>query len=107
MPAIVFLLIIYRETSMTFIRLVAIQKGVTIAARKGGKVKTVFYIISGFFTLAIESALRLGLFTQEDSVVITGKIISLGFFILCLALSYISFMDYLIAFKNVLLGKKK
>jgi CDP-diacylglycerol--glycerol-3-phosphate 3-phosphatidyltransferase len=107
MPAIILLLIIYRELSMTFIRLVAIHEGVAIGARKGGKTKTVLYIVSSFFTLGIESALRLGLFTQGDSPIKTGKIISLGLFIICLALSYISFADYLVAFRSVLLNKKK
>ena len=107
MPAIILLLIIYREFSMTFIRLVAIQEGVAIGARKGGKTKTVLYIISSFFALGIESALRIGLFTPEDLTIKTGKIICMGLFILCLAVSYISFADYLIAFGNLLVKKNK
>jgi CDP-diacylglycerol--glycerol-3-phosphate 3-phosphatidyltransferase len=107
MPAIILLLIIYREISMTFIRLVAIQEGVAIGARKGGKTKTVLYIVSSFFTLCIESVLRLGLFKPEDLVIQTGKTISLALFALCLLVSYISFVDYLIAFRNVLLNKNK
>jgi len=107
MPAIILLLIIYREISMTFIRLVAIQAGVAIGARKGGKAKTVLYIISCFFTLAIESAVRLGLFNTGDFPIQAGKIVSLGLFILCLIFSYISFVDYLIAFGNLLLKKNK
>ena len=107
MSALILLLIIYREISMTFIRLVAIQEGVAIGARKGGKTKTVLYIISSFSALVIESALRIGLLAPEDSTVKTGKIICFGLFILCLVVSYISFVDYLIAFWNVLLNKKK
>jgi CDP-diacylglycerol--glycerol-3-phosphate 3-phosphatidyltransferase len=107
MPAIILLLIIYREISMTFIRLVAIQEGVAIGARKGGKTKTVMYIITCFFTLAVESGLRLGLFGAGDLAVRGGKVASLVFFILCLALSYISFIDYIICFRNVLLNKTR
>jgi CDP-diacylglycerol--glycerol-3-phosphate 3-phosphatidyltransferase len=107
MPAIILLLIIYREISMTFIRMVAIQEGVAIGARKGGKTKTVLYIISCFFTLAVEGSLRLGLFNAGDLPIRAGKIASLALFVLCLALSYISFIDYLINFKNVLLKKSK
>ena len=105
MPAFILLLIIYREISMTFIRLVAIQKGVTIAARMGGKTKTVLYILAFFFTLLIESALRLGLLNNEDSPVQTCKLISLVLFILCLVLSYFSFADYLINFRKELSKK--
>ena len=107
MPAIILLLIIYREISMTFIRLVAIQEGVAIGARKGGKTKTVLYIISSFFALCIESALRIGLLAPEDPMVKIGKIIGFVLFTLCLAISYISFVDYLIAFRSVLLNKNK
>jgi CDP-diacylglycerol--glycerol-3-phosphate 3-phosphatidyltransferase len=103
MPAVILLLIIYREISMTFIRLVAIQEGVAIGARKGGKTKTVLYIVSCFFTLTIESALRLGLFSAADFPVRAAKLVSLALFILCLVLSYISFADYLICFRKVLI----
>jgi CDP-diacylglycerol--glycerol-3-phosphate 3-phosphatidyltransferase len=107
MPAIILLLIIYREISMTFIRLVAIQEGVAIGARKGGKTKTVLYILSGFFALAIESALRLNLLVPEAPLVRICKLIALVLFILCLAASYISFADYLIHFRGLLVKKDK
>jgi CDP-diacylglycerol--glycerol-3-phosphate 3-phosphatidyltransferase len=106
MPAIILLLIIYRELSMTFIRLVAIQEGVAIGARKGGKTKTVLYIISCFFALAIESALRLGRLSADDFLITAGKFVSLGLFVLCLVLSYTSFIDYLICFRKVLIKGK-
>jgi len=106
MPGVIFLCIIYRELGMTFIRMVAMQKGVTIAARSGGKVKTVIYIVSSSFALLIESSLRLGLFNAGDFPIPTGKLISLLLFILCLVLSYISFADYLISFRKVLLKGK-
>jgi CDP-diacylglycerol--glycerol-3-phosphate 3-phosphatidyltransferase len=102
MPGFILLFIIYREISMTFIRLVAIQEGVAIGARKGGKTKTVLYIASSFAALAIESALRLGLLEADDFLVKVGKIAALALFILCLIVSYISFADYLIVFRKVL-----
>ena len=104
MPSLVLLLIIYREISMTFLRLVVIQKGVAIGARKGGKAKTLLYVIACFFTLAVESALRLGLVGADDFLIRSARIVSLGLFIVCLALSYISFVDYLICFKSVIYG---
>jgi len=106
MPGVIFLCIIYREISMTFIRMVAMQKGVTIAARRGGKVKTVIYIVSSSFALVMESSLRLGLSSAGDYPVPAAKLVSLALFILCLILSYISFVDYLISFRKVLLKVK-
>ena len=60
-PIWIFILIFYREFCMLFIRLIAIQKGVAIAARKGGKLKTVLYIVTGFYYLAIELSKRCGI----------------------------------------------
>jgi CDP-diacylglycerol--glycerol-3-phosphate 3-phosphatidyltransferase len=51
-PAVIFMLIFYREFSMLFLRLYATKKGLNIAARMGGKLKTVLYITTGFFILA-------------------------------------------------------
>ncbi len=96
MPLVIFVLIMYREFSMNFLRMIAIKSGIAIAARKGGKCKTVFYIISGFFMLAVESAFRLGLqFPFSVSILHT---VALVLFCGCLVLSYASFIDYLLHF---------
>jgi CDP-diacylglycerol---glycerol-3-phosphate 3-phosphatidyltransferase len=107
MPPVVFLLILYREISITFIRLVAMQKSVAIGARKGGKIKTVLYIVSGFFALFVESALRLGLFSDDYFIFKNFKTISLALFIICLIVSYVSFVDYFINFRSILISKDK
>jgi len=107
MPPVVFLLILYREISIIFIRLVAMQKGVAIGARKGGKIKTVLYIASGFFALFVESVIRLKLFNNDFFIFKNSKAICLALFIICLLVSYVSFADYLVNFKNVLVSKDK
>ena len=96
----IMLLFAYREFGMLFVRLLAAKKGVAIGARKGGKFKTVFYIASGFFMLACESALRLGF--DLTPYFGTIKIISTVLFSICLVLSYISFIDYIVHFAAVL-----
>lgn len=103
MPLVILIMILYREFSMTFLRMISISKGVAIAARKGGKFKTVFYITSGFFMLACESALRLGFDLSPFFGII--KIVSTVLFAICLLLSYVSFIDYIVHFAAVL--KKK
>jgi CDP-diacylglycerol--glycerol-3-phosphate 3-phosphatidyltransferase len=107
MLPVVFLLILYREISIIFIRLVAMQKSVAIGARIGGKIKTVLYIVSGFFALFIESSLRLRLINNDYFIFKNFKTISLVLFIICLLVSYISFADYLVNFRNVLVSKDK
>lgn len=99
-PLVIFVFIMYREFSQSFLRMVATRQGIAIAARKGGKIKTVFYIISGFAFLAVESAIRLGIldFSAYYSIV---RYVLTGFFAVCLLLSYISFIDYLKNFSSV------
>ncbi|MBD5446642.1 MAG: CDP-diacylglycerol--glycerol-3-phosphate 3-phosphatidyltransferase [Treponema sp.] len=100
MPSLIFVLILYRELSMNFLRMIASKQGVAIAARKGGKLKTVSYIVSGFFALAVESALRLGYgLGGYGSELHTAAVV---LFSLCLVLSYLSFIDYLRIFASIL-----
>ena len=96
MPLVIFLLIMYREFSMNFLRMIAMKNGVAIAARKGGKFKTVFYIASGFYMLTLESAARLGLLLPVP--VSALHIVAIVLFCGCLVLSYASFVDYLVHF---------
>lgn len=102
MPSVLFILILYREFAMMFLRLTASVRGITIAARKGGKLKTVFYIVSGFVMLGAESALRLGIDGAYMTVVRTALFILFG---ACALLSYVSFADYLIHFIPAIQGK--
>jgi CDP-diacylglycerol--glycerol-3-phosphate 3-phosphatidyltransferase len=61
LPVILYLVVLYREFSILFIRNLMLKKGVAMGARKGGKIKTVAYISAGAFALASSSAARLGL----------------------------------------------
>lgn len=98
-PLVIFVFILYREFSMNFVRMIAVSKGIAIAARKGGKIKTVFYITSGFFALLIESLLRLNI---HIPYLLHFKIVAVILFSICLLLSYISFIDYIKTFCKIL-----
>ena len=93
----IMLLFAYREFGMLFVRLLAAQKGVAIGARKGGKFKTVLYVVAGFYSLFLESAKRLG-FNLPENLVYIGYI----FYIMGLIASYVSFIDYLVNFIPVI-----
>ena len=111
LPVWIFVLILYREFSQNFLRMAAAKQGTAIAARKGGKLKTVFYVASGFVCLVPECALR---FYAAKSGAVGNIVLSvvrhtgawknaaLGMFVASLALCYISFVDYLVHFKSVL-----
>ena len=98
-PRFIFILIMYREMAQTFLRMVAAKKGIAIAARKGGKVKTVVYIISGFYALFLELLVRLNCVPDFFGAL---KIAATCLFVLSLILSYSSFIDYLIHFGKVI-----
>ena len=83
----------------TFLRMVAAKQGIAIAARKGGKLKTVVYVVSGFYALFLELLVRLELVPGCFGAL---KIAALCLFILSLILSYSSFIDYLIHFGKTL-----
>ncbi len=104
LPNWIFALILIREFTMNFIRMVAMSKGTAIAARKGGKLKTVFYISSGLVAVCIESLLRLNI--DLSSSIPTLKIVLNVMFIICFLLSYISFSDYIIHFAKLLKSEK-
>ena len=97
----IMLLFAYREFGMLFVRLLAAQKGVAIGARKGGKFKTVLYVVAGFYSLFLESAKRLG-FNLPENLVYIGYI----FYIMGLVASYVSFIDYLVHFIPVIKKEK-
>ena len=97
----IMLLFAYREFGMLFVRLLAAQKGVAIGARKGGKLKTVLYVVAGFFSLFLECAKRLG-FTLPENLMYIGYI----FYIMGLIASYVSFIDYLVNFIPVIKKEK-
>ena len=104
MPKLILILIFYREFSMLFLRLMAIKGNVAIAARKGGKAKTVLYVVAGFFSLFLECCVRCGIsFTGQASAVL--KVVSLALYIVALIACYASFVDYLKHFKDVLKGQ--
>lgn len=99
MYPVIFMLIMIREFSQNFLRMVAAKQGVAIAARKGGKFKTVFYIVSGFYALFLELLVRVGFVPECFGAL---RIVSIVFFALCVVFSYTSFIDYLSHFGKVL-----
>src|SRR5574344_2977226 len=102
MPAFLFILIVYREFSMNFFRMVAAKKGTAIAARKGGKLKTVTYVVSGFFSLLQEAFVRCGLDTLWHINMPVLHVVGICLYALSVVLAYASFVDYLVHFGKLL-----
>lgn len=53
LPPWVFLLVMYRDTTVSFIRLLAMRKNIVVSARRSGKIKAVIYAITCGAVLAL------------------------------------------------------
>ena len=103
-PVILFLLIVYREFSILFLRNLLLRKGIIMGARMSGKIKTVSYVVAGGAALLIASIQRLSIFEfllpyfefLLPYIIIGANII----FIISVIISIVSFIDYLLVFKT-------
>jgi CDP-diacylglycerol--glycerol-3-phosphate 3-phosphatidyltransferase len=96
-PAILFLVVLYREFGVQFVRNLMLRKGIAMGARIGGKIKTVFYISAAAVALLAISSRRLGM---EEPVYAAVKTIALIIFCVSTLISVISFVDYVLVYKK-------
>ncbi|MDR1972636.1 MAG: CDP-diacylglycerol--glycerol-3-phosphate 3-phosphatidyltransferase [Treponema sp.] len=97
LPAPLYLLVLYREYSILFVRNLMLKKGVTMGARMTGKVKTVTYILAAGLALLTSSLMRL----DRGAALIAGvKLASQAVFLLSVVLSVVSFVDYLAVYRK-------
>ncbi|MDR2493788.1 MAG: CDP-diacylglycerol--glycerol-3-phosphate 3-phosphatidyltransferase [Spirochaetaceae bacterium] len=91
------LVILYREFSIQFLRNLMMKKKVVMAARWGGKIKAVAYMITGAAALLAASAERLGL---ADPLVRLPRLAARGLFYAAALVAVISFIDYLALYRK-------
>jgi CDP-diacylglycerol--glycerol-3-phosphate 3-phosphatidyltransferase len=96
-PAALFLVVLYREFSILFIRNLMLKKGIAMGARMGGKIKTVTYIVAGAVALLVVSAQRLGF---GESVLFILQKSALTIFLISVIISLVSFADYLSVYRK-------
>ncbi|GHV86897.1 CDP-diacylglycerol--glycerol-3-phosphate 3-phosphatidyltransferase [Spirochaetia bacterium] len=96
-PAALFLVVLYREFSILFIRNLMLKKGIAMGARIGGKIKTVTYIAAGAVALLAVSAQRLGF---GEPVFFVLQRTALIIFIISVIISLVSFADYLSVYRK-------
>ena len=94
-PAPLFLLVVYREFGVLFIRNLMLKKGVTLAASMGGKIKTVTYIAAGSAALLTVSLQRLSIL---ESLLPYFKIGAVIVFLISVIISVFSFFNYLLIY---------
>ena len=101
MPLWVFLIILYREYSISFLRMMLTSRGISMGARPGGKLKAGVYMVSGMLSLILVSLQRLALapaLLPVISAIVLAAFLTAGF------LSIASFVDYLIQYKKLIAG---
>ncbi|AEF84462.1 CDP-diacylglycerol--glycerol-3-phosphate 3-phosphatidyltransferase [Treponema primitia ZAS-2] len=92
LPAALFVVILYREFGILFLRNLMLKKGIAMGARKGGKIKAFGYMFTGIASLLASSAGRLGLEPRFFDLFCR---VALAFFVLSVVISLVSFADYL------------
>jgi CDP-diacylglycerol--glycerol-3-phosphate 3-phosphatidyltransferase len=95
LPPVLFLVVLYREFSILFVRNLMLKKGITMGARVGGKIKTVLYIFAGGLALLASSAVRLSLGAALSGwLILASKVV----FIFSVLVAILSFIDYLVVY---------
>jgi len=98
MPAWAFLIILFREYSMLFLRLLLIEKGVAMGARKGGKLKSFMYAVSLLVSLLYWTLAGLSIGEQ----LLSGLFLAVQvLYALCVLLTVLSFLDYIREFRKI------
>jgi CDP-diacylglycerol---glycerol-3-phosphate 3-phosphatidyltransferase len=98
MPAWAFIVILYRELSINFLRMLLAQRGVAMGARSGGKLKSATYMVAGAASLILVSFLRLGLFSAVRAPL---AVAIYALYSLAAALAVFSFIDYFVQFRKI------
>lgn len=96
-PAVLLLLVLYREFGILLIRNLMLRKGIAMGARIGGKIKTVTHIIAVAIALVYVTLIRLDVFSALQPYV---KIIAITIFAVSVFFSVLSFFDYVKVYRS-------
>ncbi|MDA8426310.1 MAG: CDP-alcohol phosphatidyltransferase family protein [Treponema sp.] len=102
MPGWVFLIILYRDLGLSFIRLMFMSRGTALGARLSGKVKAWVYAVAGGAALAfvtLRSIETLGSGWAASAASIFAVAVSAGWGLCILAAAW-SLIDYIAAFSR-------
>jgi CDP-diacylglycerol---glycerol-3-phosphate 3-phosphatidyltransferase len=98
MPAWAFILILYRELSINFMRMLLAQRGIAMGARKGGKLKSATYMVAGSVSLLYVSLSKLGLLQQFLPPLFD---VMYALYSLAALLAVVSFIDYFVQYRKL------
>jgi CDP-diacylglycerol--glycerol-3-phosphate 3-phosphatidyltransferase len=97
LPAVLLLLVLYREFGILFVRIMMMKKGVAMGARKGGKIKALTYMVAGAVALLASCTERLGLDSRFYTVL---RISAIVIFAISVIFALASFADYVNVYRK-------
>lgn len=103
MPAWVFIVVLYRDLGVNFVRLMFMSKGIAMGAKVSGKIKAGVYAVAGaavmawvtVSSLAPEGATR----WITDAVATLHGIVEVSWFA-CVAVAFWTMLDYALAYRQ-------
>jgi CDP-diacylglycerol--glycerol-3-phosphate 3-phosphatidyltransferase len=108
-PAILYIVVVYREFGVLFLRNLMLRKGVAMGARMAGKIKTVAYISACGLALLTVSVRRIGLdgpagqAGPASQAGLLGTVVStaaLAVFVVSVVLAVFSFAGYVRVYRS-------
>ena len=97
MPLWILLILIYRDLTVAFIRLLMIQRGKAAAARLTGKIKAWVYALAGIAGMMLETFRGLNLSSEMLRISgITAQVL----FLLCAVIAVLSTIDYAYSYNS-------
>ncbi len=97
MPAWIFMLVLYRDLGVSFVRVLAMKEGVAMAAQLSGKIKAWVYAVAGGAGI-VAPATRAFLPEKLGSAL---DICTQVFFIICAATAVWTMIDYAMAYRRL------
>lgn len=97
MPVWIFLLVMYRDVGVAFVRLLTMKKGVAMGAQLSGKIKAWVYAVAGGAGILLVSARS---FLPENITSIIEKATMVTFW-LCAATAVWTMLDYTLAYRRI------
>jgi CDP-diacylglycerol--glycerol-3-phosphate 3-phosphatidyltransferase len=98
MPVWALVVILYREFSINFIRMLLAQRGIAMGARPGGKLKSATYMVAGAVSLILVSVKA---FTLVPAAWPSFEIAIYAIYAIAAVLAVASFADYFIQYRRL------
>jgi len=96
LPPALFLVVVYREFGILFLRNLMLKKGITMGARASGKAKTIAYIVACSTALVYASLVRLDILRFLHRVFEIGAVVV---FAVSVFFAVASFLDYVSVYR--------